>query len=180
MKVNKQDKVSHGRRNYGSFGNSISAARLGSTWRAWYSGWFVFLNSSSITAHAHKIVLPRMSMFPFVDPKSDRMQRRVVSVIQHPHFVFGLPSLSQASWDIVLHDSRERERLEFLGDALIGASISEELFRCWPNEGPGFYTVSNWASFFCHTILIFDDTESAFCLDGQFYFRPYNAKAWFS
>ncbi|KAF8202850.1 ribonuclease III domain-containing protein [Pholiota molesta] len=66
-----------------------------------------------------------MSMFPFVDPKS--IECRGVS-------------LSQASWDIVLHDSRERERLEFLGDALIGASISEELFRCWPNEGPGFYT----------------------------------------
>ncbi|KAF9481023.1 ribonuclease III [Pholiota conissans] len=79
-------------------------------------------------------------MFPFSDRISDSMQRRVVSVIQSPQFIFELPSLSTASWNMILYDGHRRERLEFLGDALIGASISEELFRCWPNEGPGFYT----------------------------------------
>lgn len=35
---------------------------------------------------------------------------------------------------------RSNERLEYLGDALIGMVVAEELFRLFPNEGEGFLT----------------------------------------
>ncbi|KAF8971406.1 ribonuclease III domain-containing protein [Flammula alnicola] len=80
--------------------------------------------------------------FPFTNPLADKMQRSVVGVIESPDFVFELPDLSSASWEVICNNNRERERLEFLGDSLIGAFVSGELFLRWPNEGPGFYTVA--------------------------------------
>lgn len=69
------------------------------------------------------------------------MHRSIVSTIQGPHFFFGLPKLSPASWNLIVDNTKERERLEFLGDALIGSTVAEQLCRYWPNECPGFYTV---------------------------------------
>lgn len=85
---------------------------------------------------------PMAPLFPFTNPKCHFMQRAVVSFIESPKFFFRLPALTNRSWTLVNNPSAERERLEFLGDALIGSCISEELFRCRPHEGPGFYTVS--------------------------------------
>ncbi|KDR84907.1 hypothetical protein GALMADRAFT_54029 [Galerina marginata CBS 339.88] len=67
------------------------------------------------------------------------MQRSVVALIHSRDFSFALPPLTQRAWPM-LCDDLDRERLEFLGDALIGSAISEILFHCRPNEGPGFYT----------------------------------------
>lgn len=79
-------------------------------------------------------------LFPFKDPLCDAMQRNLVTSVRTPEFVFELPLLSDASWDVICNNPEERERLEFLGDSLISASISRELFRCRPRETPGFYT----------------------------------------
>ncbi|CAA7258666.1 unnamed protein product [Cyclocybe aegerita] len=79
-------------------------------------------------------------LFPFSDLLCDAMQRSLVSLIMNPACLFLLPTLTDRTWDLICNNEEERERLEFLGDALVGASVSEELFRCRPHEGPGFYT----------------------------------------
>jgi len=71
------------------------------------------------------------------------MQRDLVALLRTPEFAFELPLLGDVSWNLICNDRQERERLEFLGDALISASISRELFRCRPDESPGFYTVGS-------------------------------------
>ena len=82
-------------------------------------------------------------MFPFKDSLCDAMQRDLVALVRTPEFAFELPLLGDVSWNLICNDHQERERLEFLGDALISASISRELFRCRPDESPGFYTVGS-------------------------------------
>jgi len=82
-----------------------------------------------------------MKLFPFKDG-CDAMQRALVGHLNDPNYAFSLPNLASHSWNLILNDRQEMERLEFLGDALIGAFVSEELLRLRPNEGPGFYTVS--------------------------------------
>ncbi|KAF8905504.1 ribonuclease III domain-containing protein [Gymnopilus junonius] len=79
-------------------------------------------------------------LFPFTDPRCHLMQRAAVALIESPKFFFTLPALTHKSWTLVNTPSAEKQRLEFLGDALIGSCISEELFHCRPHEGPGFYT----------------------------------------
>ena len=81
------------------------------------------------------------------------MQRELVAFVGTPAFAFELPPLSDASWNRICNDCQERERLEFLGDALISASISEELFRCRPQETPGFYTVCSLFLYVFHKLI---------------------------
>lgn len=81
------------------------------------------------------------SAFPFRDPQTDYLHRKVVAEIQHSDYHFHLPYLNETSWSTICNNASERERLEFVGDALIGAFIAEELYKQRPNEGPGYYTV---------------------------------------
>ena len=81
------------------------------------------------------------SAFPFKDPQTDRLHRGVVAKIQSSDYDFQLPLLNDKSWSTICDNAQERERLEFLGDALIGAYIAEELYRQRPDGGPGYYTV---------------------------------------
>lgn len=81
------------------------------------------------------------SAFPFKDPQADYLHRKVVAEIQSPDYHFGLPHLTEPSWSTICNNASERERLEFVGDALIGAFIAEELYKQRPDGGPGYYTV---------------------------------------
>jgi len=82
------------------------------------------------------------SAFPFKDPQTNHLHRSVVATIQRLDYHFQLPCLNERSWTTICNDASERERLEFVGDALIGAFIAEELYRRRPDGGPGYYTVS--------------------------------------
>ncbi|KAL0951291.1 hypothetical protein HGRIS_008002 [Hohenbuehelia grisea] len=62
-------------------------------------------------------------------------------VIYSENFTFDLPHLSPDSWEpLTCNLDKHRERLEFLGDSIIASCISAELYRLFPNKGPGFYT----------------------------------------
>ena len=91
--------------------------------------------------------------FPFHSPKLAVMHRAVVAHIQSADYKFELPLLSQEIWERICDDPQERERLEFVGDSRIGSFVSEELYKCRPSEGPGFYTVSNLSAnlHVCHS-----------------------------
>jgi len=84
--------------------------------------------------------------FPFHSPKLAVMHRAVVAHIQSADYKFELPLLSQEIWERICDDPQERKRLEFVGDSRIGSFVSEELYKCRPSEGPGFYTVSYFSA----------------------------------
>lgn len=69
------------------------------------------------------------------------MHRSILDHIRRPSFSFALPQLNAEAWKIICTDPRARERLEFLGDSLVGTQVSEGLLQHWPSEAPGFYTV---------------------------------------
>ncbi|EDR14953.1 uncharacterized protein LACBIDRAFT_320454 [Laccaria bicolor S238N-H82] len=82
-----------------------------------------------------------MAAFPFnKGTVSDSIQRHVVDKIYSSHFVFELPPLSDAAWSSICNNSAERDRLEFVGDALMSGTVSEELYRIRIQGSPGFYT----------------------------------------
>jgi hypothetical protein len=71
------------------------------------------------------------------------VQNAVLAEIAYPHCVFEAPPLKSNSYDPLLTSwDGERERLEFVGDGLIGACINLELYYQYPNGDPNFYTVS--------------------------------------
>lgn len=83
-----------------------------------------------------------MAAFPFnKGTVSDSIQRHVVEKINSSDFVFELPPLSDAAWFSICNNSAERDRLEFVGDALMSGAVSEELYRIRVQGSPGFYTV---------------------------------------
>jgi len=84
----------------------------------------------------------RTPLFPFTDPRCDYMQRMVVDLIESSDFLFELPDLPMDIWQAIIRNEAEKQRLEFLGDALIGSYISELLLHTCPQRHPGFYTVS--------------------------------------
>lgn len=52
-------------------------------------------------------------------------------------YEFGAPELFQKALTHRSAGSRNNERLEFLGDAVLGCVIAEELFRCYPDAREG-------------------------------------------
>lgn len=73
------------------------------------------------------------------------IQDRLIAAIEDPTFKFELPKLMQATWDSVLQPTRfdddERERLEFLGDAILHICVALELYKLFPLGTPHLYTV---------------------------------------
>lgn len=73
------------------------------------------------------------------------IQNRLILAINDPAFNLVLPELGQSSWNSVLRsrpsDDDERERLEFVGDAIMHTSVALELYRQYPHGSPHFYTV---------------------------------------
>lgn len=75
------------------------------------------------------------------------IQNKLVDAIQDPSFKLVLPELRPSTWQRVLfpasrqHDNN-RELLEFLGDALMNASVALELYKLFPHSGtPHLFTV---------------------------------------
>lgn len=70
------------------------------------------------------------------------LQNAVIAAISDPGYSFSLPQLSD--WDSVVSSSvDEKERLEFVGDAIMHLSVALYLYRLFPDAAPGVYTVSH-------------------------------------
>lgn len=80
------------------------------------------------------------------------LQHSIREAISRPDFEAALPPLSDQTWmKILANTSRaaaENDRLEFLGDALMYATIGRQLYAQIPNGTPHLYTVcahrSSW------------------------------------
>jgi len=77
----------------------------------------------------------------------------VIAAIRRPEFDAALPPLSDATWAKLLAGSAhmERERLEFLGDALMYATIGTILYDQIPKGSPHLYTVRTRQAAFVKT-----------------------------
>ncbi|KAE9408172.1 hypothetical protein BT96DRAFT_914134 [Gymnopus androsaceus JB14] len=64
------------------------------------------------------------------------------ALIDRHDFNFQLPTLSQSSWDTIVGNGEERERLEFTGDAYMTAAVGENLYSVFPDGSPFLYTIS--------------------------------------
>lgn len=69
------------------------------------------------------------------------LQNAVVAAINDPNYSFSLPKLSD--WESIVSSSvHEKQRLEFVGDAIMHLSVALYLYRLFPDAAPGLYTVS--------------------------------------
>lgn len=79
----------------------------------------------------------------------EEIQKAILDEIARPDFSAALPPLSDRGWLNILSTSQravmENERLEFLGDALMYATIARQLYQQIPYGTPGLYTV-RWIS----------------------------------
>jgi hypothetical protein len=79
-------------------------------------------------------------------PQHFFIQNKLILAINDPAFKLVLPELRQSSWNRVLlpdpSNDDERERLEFLGDALMHISVALELYKLYPEGTPHLFTVS--------------------------------------
>ncbi|KAF9270148.1 hypothetical protein L218DRAFT_1071629 [Marasmius fiardii PR-910] len=66
------------------------------------------------------------------------IQRKVIELIKDPNFKLELPKLSDESWNKIRHDGLERDRLEFLGDALMTSFVAQTLYK-FLSEGTAHY-----------------------------------------
>ncbi|EKM61128.1 uncharacterized protein PHACADRAFT_204281 [Phanerochaete carnosa HHB-10118-sp] len=78
-------------------------------------------------------------------PRFSAVQQAILAEIERPDFSAALPPLSDTSWLLILNGSRwqreENERLEFLGDALMYATIGRQLYTKIPLGTPGLYSI---------------------------------------
>lgn len=74
---------------------------------------------------------------------SQAIKDAVFEAIRKPSFDASLPPLSDATWAKLLGSQAklERERLEFVGDALMYATIGTVLYKQIPDGNPHMYTV---------------------------------------
>ncbi|KAI0698419.1 ribonuclease III [Cerioporus squamosus] len=72
------------------------------------------------------------------------LQRAIEKAINKPDYTASLPPLSEKTWLKILaytHQARaENERLEFVGDALMYATLAPQLYAQYPNGTPHLYT----------------------------------------
>ena len=73
------------------------------------------------------------------------IQAALFLAIEKPSFSGALPPLSNSTWLQILAGTsvsrQENERLEFLGDALMYATIGRQLYKQIPDGTPALYTV---------------------------------------
>lgn len=70
------------------------------------------------------------------------LQNAIVATINDPNYSFSLPKLSD--WESIVSSSAdEKQRLEFVGDAVMHLSVALYLYRLFPDAAPGLYTVSH-------------------------------------
>ncbi|KAF8832271.1 hypothetical protein HHX47_DHR1001590 [Lentinula edodes] len=72
-----------------------------------------------------------------------QLQNRLFRFIDQANFDFALPKLSRPTWEIIINDNDERERLEFIGDFYMAAAVGENLCRSLPNGTPHQYTLTS-------------------------------------
>ncbi|KAH8099409.1 ribonuclease III domain-containing protein [Cristinia sonorae] len=72
------------------------------------------------------------------------IQKAINDTIARPGFSGSLPALSENAWRKILKEStdtaKENDRLEFLGDALMYATIGSQLYKLCPQGSPHLYT----------------------------------------
>ncbi|KAI0756883.1 ribonuclease III domain-containing protein [Daedaleopsis nitida] len=72
------------------------------------------------------------------------LQQAITNAINQPDFTASLPLLSEQTWMKLLTQSpqaqAENERLEFVGDALMYATVGRQLYSQLPNGTPHLYT----------------------------------------
>lgn len=70
------------------------------------------------------------------------LQNVIIATINDPNYSFSLPRL--ADWEsIVVSSADEKQRMEFVGDAVMHLSVALYLYRLFPDATPGLYTVSS-------------------------------------
>lgn len=68
------------------------------------------------------------------------VQRKLFEFMSQPTFSFELPEITPKAWKGVCNSNSESERLEFVGDAIIAAMVSEEMYRIFPYGDPSLYS----------------------------------------
>ncbi|KAF9229211.1 hypothetical protein BS17DRAFT_689449 [Gyrodon lividus] len=67
------------------------------------------------------------------------LQNAIVAAIIDPSYAFALPVLSD--WESVVScTTAEKQRLEFIGDAVMHLSVALYLYQLFPDAAPGLYT----------------------------------------
>lgn len=83
--------------------------------------------------------------------KHNILQQSIEQAIRRPDYTASLPPLSDSTWMKILAGTpqahAENERLEFLGDALMYATIGRQLYKQLPNGTPHLYTVRSLSTF---------------------------------
>ena len=103
------------------------------------------------------------------------LQNAVVAAINDPNYSFSLPQL--ADWDSVVSSSvDEKQRLEFVGDAIMHLSVSLYLYRLFPNAAPGFYTVSYDPGAWCYPFHSY--SEHPLCGEHQCNVHSPHGQSW--
>lgn len=69
----------------------------------------------------------------------EALQSAIITAIEDDSYAFSLPSLVDCD-ALVRCSSSEKQRLEFLGDALLHASVALYLNEVFPDASPGMYT----------------------------------------
>ncbi|KAL0578728.1 hypothetical protein V5O48_003284 [Marasmius crinis-equi] len=69
-----------------------------------------------------------------------RIQKKIVELIKDPNFDLQLPRLSDESWHKIYHDNLERDRLEFVGDALMTSFVAQNLYKSLGEGTAHYYT----------------------------------------
>lgn len=79
------------------------------------------------------------------DPRYLAVQKAVYKTISDPSFSASLPPLSEAAWLKILEAGdfarSQNDRLEFMGDALMYATLGRQLYKQIPEGTAGLYTV---------------------------------------
>lgn len=78
------------------------------------------------------------------------IQKAVFKTIDEPSFSASLPPLSEAAWLKILESGdvtrAQNDRLEFMGDALMYATLGRQLYKQIPEGTAGLYTVCSQLS----------------------------------
>ena len=79
------------------------------------------------------------------------IQQAILREIDKPSFNGSFPPLSDGSWMRILGPpsqvAAENDRLEYLGDALMYATLGIQVYKQLPDGGPGLYTVRTLSNF---------------------------------
>ncbi|KAH0826492.1 hypothetical protein J3R83DRAFT_5496 [Lanmaoa asiatica] len=98
------------------------------------------INASSLSTSAECVVTERIMVKLKSGPSiHGTLQNAIVTAINVPNYSFSLPKLS--GWESTVSSSAdEKQRLEFVGDAVMHLSVALYPYRLFPDAAPGLYT----------------------------------------